>query len=330
MKVVVALPWGTFVDDTATVSMNPTSPLLPPTLARASSPDILHTCVCAAPLPYDTAKRTWVAVFAPQRHVDIVDNGEGKAAEENVKPMHADWLPFPLNLVLFPETELVLTACTFGASRTASEAADIPPLRFVFPSEEGPPLWLGLSAEAWRACKPAWTAAIAQRTIDSWVSDAFDVQHAATNLQPDASLPSGDGTVPGSAADDIAAFVEHSSKTLKGPGWQSTEGVGINGGLGGKYPDTDEDTLGEDVLSSDDADSASSSSGSSSSDTEDGGVDGGDDDDDNEDNNGDDDDDDDDDCEDDDDGKGGDGPGGSGGPSGGLLDDDMDDLPMIL
>jgi len=115
------------------------------------------TCYCCCPVPYDPTFSTWVAVFT-------VPIGETDT------PLHADDLPFPLVLPLYPNKDIMLLA--FKAKRACGEA---PPTVYLhFPSNLeilGP---LHLSSALWRMAEPAWTTAIQSLSIGSWLSYAFD------------------------------------------------------------------------------------------------------------------------------------------------------------
>jgi len=117
----------------------------------------LMTCYCCCPVPFDPTFSSWVAVFT----VPISEKDE---------PLHADDLPFPLSLPLYPNKDVVMLA--FVARRVSQDAP--PSLYLHFPSDLevlGP---LNLSAPLWRKAEPAWSAAIKSLSIGSWLSYAFD------------------------------------------------------------------------------------------------------------------------------------------------------------
>ena len=132
------------------------------------------TCYCCCPLPYDALYTSWLAVFGPAI-------GDSYAA----KPMHADDMPFPLFLPLYPHKDLLLLA--FRARR-GSEAA--PPTVYMhFPSPKvlhvlAP---FRLTVELWKRAAGSWQAALKTLSIGSWLSYAFDGLWAALQGPDDAA-----------------------------------------------------------------------------------------------------------------------------------------------
>jgi hypothetical protein len=135
-------------------------------------------CYCCCPVPYDEQYTCWLAVYStPMTAAD--------------KPMHADDLPFPLLLPLYPDRDLLLLA--FRAKRSENAAGSPPPTVYLhFPTELTALVPLRLTVALWREAAPAWQAALKALSIGSWLAYAFDGLWALS-----------------SAADDMDMYIEH-------------------------------------------------------------------------------------------------------------------------
>jgi hypothetical protein len=125
------------------------------------------TCYCSCPLPYDSSYTNWVAVFTtPITGEDC--------------PMHATTLPFPLNLPLYPQRDLVVLA--FKGSRASKDAP--PSLYLHFPVQQELIITcpISLNVSSWLSAEVAWATAIKSLSTLSWLSYAFD---GLWNLQTD-------------------------------------------------------------------------------------------------------------------------------------------------
>jgi hypothetical protein len=116
-------------------------------------------CYCCCPVPYDAQYTCWLAVFAtPMQATDT--------------PMHADDLPFPLFLPLYPARDLVLLA--FRARRGAEAAPPTVYMHFPPPKVLAVLAPLRLTVDLWKRAAGAWHAALKALSIGSWLAYAFD------------------------------------------------------------------------------------------------------------------------------------------------------------
>ena len=128
------------------------------TASRANGGAAL-VCYCCCPVPYDAQYTCWLAVFCtPMLPADT--------------PMHADDLPFPLFLPLYPARDLVLLA--FRARRGADAAPPTVYMHFPPPKVLAVLAPLRLTVELWKRAAGAWHAALKALSIGSWLAYAFD------------------------------------------------------------------------------------------------------------------------------------------------------------
>ena len=115
-------------------------------------------CYCCCPVPYDAHYTSWLAVYST-------------AMSTADKPMHADDLPFPLLLPLYPDRDLLLLAFRAKPSAAASPPQTV---YLHFPDTLASLMPLRLTVRLWRDAAPAWQAALKALSIGSWLAYAFD------------------------------------------------------------------------------------------------------------------------------------------------------------
>lgn len=120
---------------------------------------VTMVCYCCCPVPYDEHYTCWLAVYST-----------AMAAAD--KPMHADDLPFPLLLPLYPYRDLLLLA--FRAKRSVDTASPPPTVYLHFPEMLMALTPLRLTVARWREAAPAWQDALKALSIGSWLAYAFD------------------------------------------------------------------------------------------------------------------------------------------------------------
>lgn len=133
-------------------------PLADSVVAAAGSVQDM-ACYCACPLPYDNTYTAWVAVFT-------------EAIGPSDKPMHANRLPFPLYLPLYPLKDLFVVA--FAVERATSGMPLPVYLHWPSPDTLTVTRLLDLTPQLWSECMPAWTGAVSSLSMGSWLSYAFD------------------------------------------------------------------------------------------------------------------------------------------------------------
>jgi len=116
-------------------------------------------CYCACPVPYDNTFSVWAAVFTT-------------AIGPHDKPLHANALPFPLFLPLYPVGDLVIVAFAVVPSNTSAPL----PVYLHWPSADTVSVraFLDLTVPSWTECLKSWKAAVSSLSMGSWLSYAFD------------------------------------------------------------------------------------------------------------------------------------------------------------
>ncbi len=117
------------------------------------------TCYCCCPLPYDSSYTNWVAVFTTPIEADDC-------------PLHAITLPFPLNLPLYPQRDLIIIS--FKGTRVGKEAPPSLYLHFPVQQELTVSCPISLNVSAWMEAEVAWLTAVKSLSTLSWLSYAFD------------------------------------------------------------------------------------------------------------------------------------------------------------
>jgi len=154
-------------------------------------------CYCACPVPFDDTHLNWVAVFSTPMSAAT-------------KPMHADDLPFPLCVPLYPLACLLLVG--FRALPEPQRGVP-PPMVLHWPNVR---LFarLCLTDSAWAACQSSWARAIRSLSLPSWLSYAFD---GLWTLQPDADDGEEDVFVDPSAGGAPATAELQAAASFLGP-----------------------------------------------------------------------------------------------------------------
>ena len=164
-------------------------------------------CYCSSPIPYDNTHTTWIAAFTTPT----------TAADE---PQHAEDMPFPLMLPLYPCKDIVILSFACSPLSTPRAAyLSWPPCDVVKVLGI-----IALTREIWLASSNAWDKAIRSLSLASWLSYAFD---NAWNRNEQSAKEDDDAIVLVDPLADQSTVVAHPAKvqilSTKG-GLQTKEG----------------------------------------------------------------------------------------------------------
>jgi hypothetical protein len=129
---------------------------------RVSNPELIWSgvhfrCYCTAPVPYDSTGLTWVSTFAPDISMDD-------------EPMHADFLPFPFKLPLYPNRPIIMVAYVL---RKKDESIIRPMYLGTPPSTSfAVERYCKFNSECWQQTRKFWTCKAGM--VSDFLACAFD------------------------------------------------------------------------------------------------------------------------------------------------------------